>query len=256
MPGPVIRPPIPISLARERLRILVYGDPKVGKTTLALTAPRPVVINTDDGLVSVAVQGATGLEFRPTGYKEMEGIFWWCKENAGEYDTIVVDDLTTLQRLLIDEIHDAGLAAGKQGKPVMQFVPEQGEYLANQGQVARILTDLRRLGKHMIVIAGVRERLGKRSPDVSPGLTSIVTHWASVIGELDKITHNPKTGEELDTPRRLLRTSGSNREAGSRFRSLEPHVWDPTFEKLWDAVTKEYAEAEAKSQATVRKESA
>lgn len=225
--------------------MVVYGEPGVGKSTLAANFPRPVFIDTDAGMISLAVQGLTPMVFEPTGYKDMEGLYWWLKERRDQFDTIVLDSLTTAQRLFLDEIHDLSIAAAsREKKPVMQWVPEQGEYLAQQRQMARILTDLRRLGKHIVVTAGVKMREGRRSPDCAPGLFTIVNHWASVMAELQVITHDQK-GEELPKPRRVLYTGHGARDTKSRFRSLLPYVADPTFTGIWGRVQKEYEAATA-----------
>jgi hypothetical protein len=260
MPPQLSREPHQLSLEKEQLRVLIYGEPGVGKTVCSLTFPRPLVIDTDAGLISGAIMGSEATAFEPTGWRDLEAMYFWAKERRGQFDTIVFDSITTLQRLLLDEIVDATVAPDETGKvakaanmPVMQFVPEQGMYLANQRQVARILTEFRRLGKHMVVTAGVRQRLtaegvpiGKRSPEVAPGLLTILNHWSSVVGELVVQTRD-KTGAELPEPvRALLTAPTSDRSTKSRFRNLLPYVPNPNFDVMWSAVTKEYEAAVAK----------
>jgi hypothetical protein len=235
--------PRPISLANERLRVLLFGEPGVGKTTFGLTWPRPFVIDTDGGLISGAIQGMEGISFEPTGWGDFEALYWWAKERRDRFDTIVIDSVTTLQRLLLDEIVDSTTAVKTPEKPIMEFVPEQGQYLANQRQLARILTDLRRLDKHLVVTAGVRDRLGRRMPDVAPGMATILAHWSSVIGELVVQTRD-RDGKELAEPvRALLTAPSSDRATKSRFRSLTPYVVNPTYPEIWKRVSAEYAAA-------------
>lgn len=246
MAGPTLSSqPREISFERERLRMIFFGDPGVGKTTLAMTAPRPLVVDTDGGLISAAIQGQRGITIEPTGWKDLEGLYWWAKERQDQFETVVFDSITTLQRLLLDEIVSDVGDEKKGRKTVMEFVPEQGMYQANQRQVGRILTDFRRLGRHMILTAGVRDRFGKRAPDVAPGLLSILAHWSSVTGEL--IIHQAQDGSET----RLLLTGPSpQRETKTRFRSLSPLVPNPTFPELWKRVSGEYEEVEARMKAT------
>jgi hypothetical protein len=232
--------PQPIALERERLRMLVYGNPGVGKTTFGLTFPRPLVIDTDGGLISGAIQGMGGVSYEPNGWQEFQALYFWAKGKADLFDTIIIDSITTVQRLLLDELTEATFDKKGADKPVMEFVPEQGMYLANQRQVGRILNDFRLFGKHMVVTAGVRERMGKRSADVAPGLFTILSHWSSVVGELVVQTRD-KSGAELDVPARALLTSpSSDREAKSRFSSLLPYVVSPTFDEIWSRVLRQY----------------
>lgn len=253
MPPQLSREPQPLSLEREKLRMAVYGDPGVGKTFLALTFPRPFVIDTDGGMITGAIQGVDAFTQEPTGWRDLEALYFWCKERREQFDTIIFDSITTLQRLLLDEIVDATGEVKTPDKPVMQFVPEQGMYLANQRQVARILTEFRRLGKHMVVTAGVRQRLtaeglpiGKRAPEVAPGLLTIINHWSSIVGELVVQTRD-KTGAELDTPvRALLTAPTSDRTTKSRFANLLPYIVNPTYDEIWARVVKEYEAAVAR----------
>lgn len=242
--------PQQLSLEREKLRVVVYSEAGAGKTTMALTFPRPFIVDTDAGLISGAIQGMTGVSYEPNGWKEFEALYFWAKERRDQFDTIVFDSITTLQRLLLDEIVDDVGEEKDKRKAIMEFVPEQSMYLANQRQMARILTDFRRLGKHMVVTAGVRQKanssgtpIGPRFPDVSPGFMSILNHWSSVIAEL-VVRDVDQEGKSLAEPVRALMTGPSQiRVSKSRFRSLLPMVPAPTYDALWSRVRLEYEEA-------------
>jgi AAA domain-containing protein len=248
MPTPKLRhEPKAITMDEQKMRLLCYGEPGVGKTTLALSFPRPFVINTDDGLISGAIQGLGGIEYAPEGWREFEAIYWWAKAHSDAFDTVVIDSITTVQRLLMDELVEATYDKKGANSPVMEFVPEQATYLATQRQIGRILNDFRMLGKHMVVTAGVREKMGKKSADVSPGIFSVLSHWSSVIGQYVVVTKDAE-GKTYDPPMRALLTApSSDREAKSRFQSLTPYVANPTFDKVWTAVLGEYSEAAARN---------
>jgi hypothetical protein len=253
MPPQLRQEPHQLSLEKEKLRLVAYGEPGAGKTTLALTFPRPFIIDTDAGLISGAIQGFEATVYEPTGWRDLEALYFWAKERRDKFDTIVIDSITSLQRLLLDEIVDQTGDIKTPDKPVMQFIPEQGMYLANQRQIARVLTEFRRLDKHMVVTAGVRQRLtqegvpiGKRSPEVSPGLLTIVNHWSSIVGELVVQTRD-KDGTELAEPvRALLTAPTSDRSNKSRFRSIMPYVIAPTYDVIWKKIVGEYDAAVAR----------
>lgn len=208
--------PIPLALENEKLRGVIYGDYGVGKTTAAASFPKPLVVDTDAGLISVALHGRVLEKFDPTGYKDLENLYVYIKSNAQRYDSIVIDSFTELQRSLLDEIVDDGASRDEaKGKlnSITRFVPEQGEYLANQRQLRRILDAFRRLDKHVILTAGVRMRGMQRTPDCAPGALSIIGYWSSFIGEI--VTHADSPDAPLE--RFIVFEPTDQRIAKSRF---------------------------------------
>jgi hypothetical protein len=225
---------VPITHAAEKLRLVLYGEPGVGKTTLAMSFPRPFVINTDDGLVAVtseSPEAVLGEQVDVTSYKDLEALYFWLKERADDFDTVIVDSLDELAFILTDELiargHEFDTRKGKEMHPVTEFIPEQAEYLANQRQLHAFLTALRRLDKHLVVVLGVRAadppKQPKRGPNLAPGAAGDLARWASVIGEM-VVTDQ---GRAL-----IVRNGDPARVTKTRYRALDPYVLNPTFEKL------------------------
>jgi hypothetical protein len=240
--------PIPLMLENEKLRGVVYGDYGVGKTTAATSFPKPLVVDTDAGLISVALHGRVLEKFDPTGYKDLENLYLYIKSNADRYESIIIDSFTELQRSLLDEIVDDGATRDKAKgnlNSITRFVPEQGEYLANQRQLRRILDAFRRLDKHVILTAGVRMRGQQRTPDCAPGALSIIGYWSSFIGEI--VTH----AESADAPleRYIVFEPTEQRIAKSRFTGFGrfmrlPRPGEPqtAYDVLMDGVKKSYSD--------------
>lgn len=238
--------PKPIELTNERLRLVIYGEYGVGKTTLAMTAPKPLVIDTNGGLISVAVEAQPeeyiGDSWTPDDHTDLEALYFYLRAHADDYETIVIDSLDSLVRLLMDEIVDDSVERqrGKDKDPSlrMSYVPEQGDYFGNQRQMDRFLRDIRRLGKHVILTSGVRETKlpTRRTPDISPGARKIVQDWSSVTGELVLLDEGEHAGKRV-----LMTAPSALRESKSRFRALLPIVLEPTFPKMWDAIEAAYS---------------
>lgn len=232
-------------------RLVVYADPKVGKTTLGLSFPRPLIVNTDEGLEGDALdqlQDNAGIEVFADGYKDLEGLYFYCRDNADKYDSIFIDSGDELIHTLLDEIVAEGAGgrdgsnSGALGETFFDVVPEQGEYLANQRQMHTFLTTMRKLGKHMIVSFGVREGAGtsaRASFNTSPGMQKPVLHFASTIARLQVAPADSdgkaQGGAPFKKGQRLLNTDAGSRtsQVGTRFKSLTPYIVDPTFDKLW-----------------------
>lgn len=248
--------PVDATQGANPLRQLVYADPKVGKTTLGLTYPRPLIINTDFGLEGDAMeqlQDKKGIQLLSDdlgwGYKDMEGLYFWCRDHADDYDTLFIDSGDQLIDILLREVvregkgGRSGSNSGALGQTFFDVVPEQAEYLANQMQMATLLTDLRKLGKHMVISFGVREGAGtqgRASFNTSPGLQKPLQHWSSVYGRLLIAPGDSEPGT-TDPYRKgdrvLLLDAGSKTSmAGTRYSVLAPHVTNPTFEKMWGLV--------------------
>lgn len=235
--------PSALNPTTQPIRLVVYGDPGVGKTTLALDFPRPFVIDTDGGLEGDSVAGRTDIvSASPEGYRDLESLLFWLKKNTERFDTIVFDSLDGLIRLLLNEIVDQGKGkAQAKSSYILEVVPEQAEYLANQRQVERILSDFRRLGKHIVVTSAVRQREGaKRQVEAAPKLQHIINGWAAIMGELVVVRLSADGTPSNDgTPTRVLMVdpSSEKRECKTRWASLTPYVVSPSFQTLWAAAS-------------------
>lgn len=238
------REPQPITHAAEKLRLVVYGEPGVGKTTLAMTFPRPFVINSDNGLIAVTAldpAATLGIEFKVRSYDDLTPLYFWLRDHADLFDTIVLDSIDELAFVLTTELIERVTTRDKRKEgsrydphPAMEFIPDQLLYQANQRQLHVLLVNLARLDKHIVVCSGVRPidvpRVPKRQPNLAPAAMHDLMRWASIAGELAFFDPKPPATERV---RALLTENGNAvRESKSRFSVLTPYVEAPTFEKL------------------------
>jgi hypothetical protein len=256
--------PTLLTLENDPLRILIYGEFGRRKTTLAGTFPRPLFIDTNGGLVSIALQGRAAERFEPTGHEDLEALYWWIKEHIDNYDTIVIDTVDNLVLQLMGEISDDAVSfKERDGKKVslrMRFVPEQGDYYANQQQMFRFLVALRRLGKHIVLVSSHRIKNGRTAPNVSDGMEKVLCDFVSVVGEM--VLWDEPDQDDLEALPELYDGAGviitqesNSRATKSRYRSLKPGVVDPTFEKLYGLIEAEIAASAETKQAAQRRTS-
>lgn len=126
---------------KDGINILVYGRAGVGKTTLCATAPKPIIISTESGLLSVAKYDIPVIEV--AGLSDFENALAWIKKkkNNKHFDTICIDSIT--------DIADVILAQLKQ---------EESNLMRAYGRLADVMSELIRdfrdiKGKHVYMTA-------------------------------------------------------------------------------------------------------
>lgn len=90
MRGPTPRPP----------RIVVYGTPGVGKSTLAASTPAPVFIQTEDGLGRIDAAKFPLCRSLADVLAQLAAV----RDEQHEFRTLVVDSLDWLERLIWDKV--------------------------------------------------------------------------------------------------------------------------------------------------------
>ncbi len=247
------RTPTPIMASEKTtFRLGVYGDGGVGKTTLLLSFPQVLVIDTDGGLEGDAVVGINGDEWSPDKWQDLNALYTYVKEKIvkarstkGAYKTIGIDSVDTLCNFLRHE------AEGEANERAM-ITASQQDYGKVSTALDIFLTKLRVLsrahGIHIVLTSGVREidpekgRM-KRTFDCQPAVENLLLHWCNTYGELGFMPANPKkTAEEnakLEETRVLWTAANDrNRKNKTRWDALRPGVANPTFTKLVDLINK------------------
>lgn len=81
-------------------RVLVYGDPGVGKSTFAATAPKPVFIPLEDGLDQVDCVKFPHVKDFATFISYLKAV----REEEHDFQTLVIDSLSALQNIVADGV--------------------------------------------------------------------------------------------------------------------------------------------------------
>lgn len=93
----------------HKLKALIYWSPKSGKTTFAGTAPRPLFICAENGLLSIASKSPDYVEVK--SLQELKDLYLWLKDNKPDYDTIVIDSLSEISKIIKDNLTNNGQRA-------------------------------------------------------------------------------------------------------------------------------------------------
>lgn len=119
------------------LRYLLYGASGSGKTTAAATFPRPLFVDCEGGLLSVR---ARGIDFVRCGSaQEVFEAVTLIRAQAGSYETVVVDSLTEVARLVVEAT--AG-RTDRAGRPVTPSLADWSRCVQVIRQLVRAFTAL------------------------------------------------------------------------------------------------------------------
>jgi hypothetical protein len=87
-------------------RILVYGTEGIGKSTFGSQASKPIFVQTEDGLDAIACDRFP----LATRYDEVLGALVELRTEPHDYETVVVDSVDWLERLIWDRVcEDSGV---------------------------------------------------------------------------------------------------------------------------------------------------
>lgn len=83
------------------VKCVVYGGPGVGKTRLCATAPKPILISAEEGLLSISDVDCDFIEIKCL--KDLDSAYRQLK-NDDTYETICLDSLSEIAEVLVVEL--------------------------------------------------------------------------------------------------------------------------------------------------------
>lgn len=129
-------------------RLMVYGEPGVGKTVFAGTSPKALILTSDASeTMSAAAMGSQADVWVCPGYEDIDKAWEYLRhEGHEEYDWVWVDNLTLLQDQAMDDIMEELV---RQKPTRNRWVPDQHEYLVNQNRISTMIRSFKKLPMHV-----------------------------------------------------------------------------------------------------------
>jgi hypothetical protein len=247
--------PVPIvGTGVPPIRLGVYGEGGAGKTSLLLSFPRPLVIDTDGGLEGDAVIGVDGDEWSPDKWQDLNALYTVIKERVTKkpdlYKTIGIDSIDTLARFLLHEAENIPTQGRKANASETEMITaEQRDYGKVATAIDIFLTKLKVLsrerGIHVVLTSAVRlpdvdKGRTKRTFDVQPAVEANILYWCNIYGELEVVEVAKSKGSNEMIEQRILwtRVSDRARKNKTRFAALRPGITNPTFDKITKLIEK------------------
>lgn len=226
-------------------RLVIYGPPKVGKSTFAATATRPVFLPTEDGLGTLDVPIIAGDTGKLDTWGDLHEALHVAE--ASEARTIVIDSITAAQDLCFAEVcRQEGAAKSIADIPYGKGYPRALTlwlaFLARLDYARSLRKAIILIGHAQVETYADPEgepydrhalRLHQQS-DGKPSLRAATTEWADVIAFAAQRVYKSKTGKGFDERtvagggERVLYTQPSpSRTTGSRYPmpSEMPLTW-------------------------------
>jgi hypothetical protein len=260
--------------ARSALRLLIFGPEGVGKTSLMVAGPSPVVIAAESGLVALPhVDRFNDVETFDDVLSALDTLAM----DKHNFKTVGLDSLDWIEALIWQKVCDEG-----KKKSIGDF-PHGGGYTASQGHMRSLVARCEKLHKAgMNVVASAHSIVKKyENPEgedydrfevkMNGKTAAIFKEWVDIFGfasweTLTRETENEKV-KGVHTGRRLLYTMRRNaHDAKSRYAVPEtiPLDWTAIVEAVDAAflvqgevealVAKLGAEEKAKTQAWLNKQ--
>lgn len=154
-------------------KIVLYGMPGVGKSYWSTRCPRPFIFDVEDGLGDLT--GFSATEEPVKSYIEMiEQLteFGRSKECMASYDTVVIDSIDWLEKLIWAHHINVYNASAKNNVSSIVDIPFYAGYTQCEVYWERLfylLTLLWRRGKHIVILAHFNEE--KITPPGEPTYT-------------------------------------------------------------------------------------
>lgn len=212
--------------AKPSIIMLVYGNGGVGKSTFASTAPKPLLVDCENGSKYFGLRGIKMDIAHISTWSDMQGIFDVAK--SGEYETIVIDPIGELMEKL------KNFMVAKADRKLVQSdgSPSMAGWGWLKDTMRSTLKIIRDSGVNLLIVAHVDEKdvegtLVKR-PKIMTKISEELIAFVDVVGYMQAVTIEGET-------KRLIRVQPSETyEAKDRTEQLGAMV-PPNFSEIIEA---------------------
>lgn len=254
----------PVKRVEFFMNMLVHGEPGVGKSVLAGSAPKALILAHNlDETSSAAEFGSSAQVWHVPTHHEMEEAYQYIRhEGVNEFEWICWDNGTLWQEQSLDRVME-DLVTEKPHRN--RWVPDMHEYLVVQNQLSTYVRQFQALPIHFLMVCHTMRTEDDDGriqyvPMIQGGqgqLSQKIAGYMNVVAYMSAV--QKKEGET----RKIYVNKRSRYLAKSRWKGLQGEMSDPTITKVMDAVRSEFpslgnppARGDSKTSSTKRKRKA
>lgn len=226
-------------MAKDTVKMLVYGDPGVGKTVFSCSGDRTIFIDVEGGSLSIQkrIKAKKVARKRFDTFDEIEEFVRGLREKGSKADTLVIDSITELQKKLMDSI----VAQHPEVKRPYGDGLTVGDWGYNTERMRRFIRMARDLDMNVIFTALAMDEKNemtgavKTLPKMSSKLSADVCGYVDIVGYLYVDNMTDEDGESVPVRRMLVQPVGMY-YAKDRSGALGNVIDNPTFPDIYNTI--------------------
>ena len=171
------------------LKVLLYGAPGAGKTSVGCTAPNPLFILSEvQGIATIRERGPDSKVILVDSASDAEAVLEEVRKGVHDCDTVVLDSLTDLNEALQETNYDERT--------------DKVNWMKVQPATKRLAASLRNLRKHVLCICLQKEKFLEaddvvvRQPALPGALGASIPQYFSAVGCVTKVRRKDGDGVE------------------------------------------------------------
>lgn len=132
---------------------LIFGEPGVGKTPLAASGPKTLIVRPPtDNVISAAVLGTTAEQWVVNDHQELTEVYEYLRQENHGFEFVSFDTITLFQEVSLQGIME-DLHALRPHREV--WLPDKGEFGQNMNRISAFVRGVKSLPVNFIVVAHV-----------------------------------------------------------------------------------------------------